>query len=175
MAQNEPEVVRHFKISGLETMYTLFLALLIALFFGLGVSAFYPAPEVPDYPTVLNTSFEKDGSMNNDQKAAQIKYDADMKKYQDDSSIYTRNVSMITLALAVAAMTISLAFLDDIYIMANGVLLGGVFTLVYSMIRGFMTDDTKYRFIIVTVGLLVTLVIGYIKFIRPSRPKITSK
>ncbi|MDD5489843.1 MAG: hypothetical protein PHP25_04160 [Candidatus Moranbacteria bacterium] len=28
-----------------------------------------------------------------------------------------------------------------------------------------MSDDTKFRFLIVTIGLLIALVLGYIKFI----------
>jgi hypothetical protein len=49
---------------------------------------------------------------------------------------------------------------------ADGILLGGVFTTIYGIIRGLMSEDTKFRFIIVTVGLIIALVLGYIKFIK---------
>ncbi len=170
MAQKEPEVIKHMKASGLEIMYALFLGLIIALFFGLGISAFYEAPKVPDYPT---TSVMQTKEATEEQIQAEKDYEKSIKAYEEEAATYSRNVSMITLGLAVLAMTISLAFLDDIFVMANGVLLGGVFTLIYSMIRGFMSEDTKYRFIIVSVGLAITLALGYLKFIKKPNQLIT--
>lgn len=168
MINDKSQNTKHFKISGIEALYTLFLALLAALVFGLGVSAFYESPKMPEYPTVLNIS-TKDAAMTKEQTNAQISYDKSMKNYQTEVSTYTRNVSMVTLGLAVIALVVSLIFLDNIYVISNGLLLGGVFTLIYSMIRGFMTDDTKYRFVIALIGLIIALVIGYIKFIKPNR------
>ncbi len=169
MAQKEPEVIKQMKASGLEIMYALFLGLIIALFFGLGISAFYEAPKAPQYPT---TSVIQTKEVTEEQIQAEKDYEKSIKAYEKESATYNRNVSMIALALAVLAMTISLAFLGDIFVMANGVLLGGVFTLIYSMIRGFMSEDTKYRFIIVCVGLVITLALGYLKFIKkPNLPK----
>ncbi len=51
-------------------------------------------------------------------------------------------------------------------IISDGLLLGGVFTLGYSIIRGFAGDDDKFRFFVVIVGLVVTVVLGDLKFIR---------
>jgi len=170
MAKNEPEMLKHFKTSGLEIIYTLFLALLISLFFGLGVSAFYTAPKSPEYPTVLSVPVkDNSGIQTNEQIAVQAKYDQEQKDYTKNFSTYSRNVSMITLGLAVVALVISLLLFNNIYVISNGLLLGGVFTLIYSIIRGFMTDDSKYRFLIVTVGLVITLVLGYIKFIKADK------
>jgi hypothetical protein len=171
MAKNQPKNVKQTKASAVEIMYTLFLGMLIALFFGLGVSAFYTSPKEPEYPTVLSVSSFKECVMSQEQIDAQKKYDQEMRSFQADFSTYNRNVSMITLGLAVIAMVLSLLFLENIRVLSNGALLGGVFTLAYSIIRGFMADDTKYRFIIVTVGLLITLALGYIKFIKPKTEK----
>jgi hypothetical protein len=46
-------------------------------------------------------------------------------------------------------------------------LLGGVFAAAYSIIRGLMSENTQFRFIIVVIGLAIALALGYIKFIRP--------
>ncbi len=51
-------------------------------------------------------------------------------------------------------------------IISDGLLLGGVFTLGYSIILSFADDDDKFRFFVVIVGLVVTVVLGYLKFIR---------
>lgn len=172
MAKNEPNVVKHLKTSGLELIYTLFLALLISLFFGLGVSAFYPSPKSPEFSAPLSVP-AKEGVLTQSQEQldAQVKFEKEQKDYTTRSNTYNRNVSVITLGLAVLALVLSLSFLNSIYVISNGLLLGGVFTLIYSIGRGFMTADTQYRFVIVTVGLLITLALGYIKFIKPNKEK----
>jgi len=56
-----------------------------------------------------------------------------------------------------------------IKMIADGILLGGVFTTAYGIIRGFMSDSSQFRFLVVTMGLLIALILGYVKFIRPSK------
>lgn len=150
-------------------IYTVFLALLISLFFGLGVSAFYPAPKSPSYPIALEKTTQENQTQ--EEKDTLVKYENEQKEYQANFAKYSRNVSMITLGLAVLALSIGLIFMNRISLISDGLMLGGVFTLIYSMIRGFMTEDVRYRFIIVSVGLLITLVLGYIKFIKPVSEK----
>ena len=77
MVKNSPKkIIKHLRISGIEVIYTFFLALLITFFFGLGVSAFYNSPPVPEYPLVLSTP-TKDYSETQTQEQidAQISYD----------------------------------------------------------------------------------------------------
>jgi hypothetical protein len=45
-------------------------------------------------------------------------------------------------------------------------LLGGIFTLLYGIGRGMVTDNNRYRFLVAAVGLAITLGLGYIKFTR---------
>lgn len=155
----------------LRVIYTIFLAILISLFFGLGVSAFYPAPKAPTYPVTLE-KLGPDVDMESDEvKNAKETYDRENEDFTKKNQVYNRNVSVITLALAVLSLAVSLIFLNKILLISDGLMLGGVFTLIYSIIRGFETQDAKYRFIIVTIGLAITLGLGYIKFIKPSQEK----
>ncbi len=62
----------------------------------------------------------------------------------------------------------------NVTIMGDSLLLGGVFTLGYSIIRGFGTDNT-FRFLLVATGLIVAMIIGYLKFIRPLQAAEKSK
>jgi len=64
-------------------------------------------------------------------------------------------------------LVLSLTVLHKIEILTDGFLLGGLLTLLYAIVRGFGSDDNKFRFLMVTVGLIVALILGYIKFIRP--------
>jgi predicted histidine transporter YuiF (NhaC family) len=152
----------------LRVIYTVFLALLISLFFGLGVAAFYPRPKAPEYTPVMKEIDSKTVEAQNEQD---LKYQQEQSDYQTVRKQYDRNVSMITLGLAVLAQIVSLLFLNKILIISDGLMLGGVFTLVYSIILGFSTEDARYRFVIVSVGLLITLGLGYIKFIKPNQEK----
>lgn len=85
--------------------------------------------------------------------------------------IYNRNVSIVMLPVSVLVLGIGLALSDKFPVIPNGVLLGGVFTLFFSIITGFQSENDKFRFLIVTVGLLVAVIIGYIKFIKPMQEK----
>lgn len=144
----------------LKYFYVFFLGLFIALFVGTGISVFYTAPKSPDAPqAVMYPSKEPTA----EEKQAQADFDAAQKQFQAVFSVYNRNVSIITIIFAVLLLIISFA-LFKIDIVTDGLLLGGVFTLLYSIIRGLMANDNIYRFIVVSVGLLVTIVLGYFKF-----------
>lgn len=150
----------------IKFVYTIFLALLISLFVGLGISAFYPGPKEPVYPVELN--LDKPGCEETQElKNTRIKHEGAIQDFNENFKSYSRNVSVISIAAAIFILVASLTLLSRIKMIADGILLGGVFTTVYSIIRGVLSEDTKFRFLIVTIGLLIALVLGYIKFIKP--------
>lgn len=147
----------------LNIVYTFFLGLILVLFIGLGISTFYPSPEAPQLPyETAGKSFE-DQSESERQKSDAL-YQTAWEEYQDKEEIYSRNVSMIVLGFSILLLAISFLFEKRNQVIANGVLLGGLFTLTYSVIRGFISTDTKYTFIAVTVGLIIVLYLGYRRF-----------
>lgn len=148
----------------LTIVYTFFLGLILALFIGLGISTFYSAPKMPDYPTEA-MYYNKEPTA--EQTRAQKDYDKASKSYSTESQLYSRNVSMLALVGAVLLLVISFGFEKRSQVIANGMLLGGVFTLLYSIIRGFVSEDSKYTFITVTVGLVIALYLGYRRFSQP--------
>lgn len=152
----------------LKLIYTLFLGLLIALFVGLGIDAFYPGPKMPDYPITLETAKPVECGLETDeQKNLRLDYDQKQKNYMEQSKAYNRHVSIISLVSAIVILIASLTLLAKIKMIADGILLGGVFTTIYGIIRGLMSEDSRFRFVIVTVGLIIALILGYLKFIRP--------
>jgi len=152
--------------SALKFIYTLFLGILVAIFVALGITAFYPAPTPPEgiseqgyekaLPTVETPA----------QKKAQEELNKELAEYEKEMGIYTRNVFIIALTAAIIILVISLTTVRKIDVIADGLLLGGTLTLFYSIGMGAMTPDNKFRFLAVSVGLLVTLAVGYIKFIK---------
>lgn len=159
----------------IKLIYTLFLALLVALFVGLGIDAFYPGPKMPDYPLELELYPEKTGydyQEDSELKAAREKWNQEQKSYQEETKIYNRNVSIISLIAAIMILVLSLTLLNKIKMIADGILLGGVFTTMYSIIRGLMSQNSQFRFLLVVAGLLIALALGYIKFIRPREKQL---
>lgn len=150
----------------IKLIYTLFLALLIALFVGLGIDTFYPGPKAPNYPTELDQV--KQGCEETlEQQTLRKEFNLVQEKFMEKSKPYNRNVSIISLVASIIILALSLTFLAKIKMIADGILLGGVFTTVYSIIRGLMSESSQYRFLIVTLGLIIALALGYIKFIHP--------
>jgi hypothetical protein len=148
----------------LKLIYTLFLALIVALFVGLGIDAFYPGPSVPQEP--VGIIYDKMECLTQEEKDTRLDFEQAQRDFVEASKPYNRNASIITIISAVIILIISLTLLNKIKMIADGILLGGVFTTIYGIIRGLMSEDTKFRFIIVTVGLIIALVLGYIKFIK---------
>ena len=139
-------------------IYTFFVGLLLAIFVGTGIAVFYAAPKAPESPMFYDK--EPTTSEQQQQKAFDIK----QKAYEKDMQHYNRNASVIILACAVVVLAISLLFVEKLGVIADGLLLGGIFTLLYGIGRGMATDSNKYRFLVATIGLAFTLVLGYIKF-----------
>jgi len=150
----------------IKFIYTLFLALLISLFVGLGIDTFYPGPKAPNYPIELDQV--KQGCQETlEQQTLRKKFDLAQQKFMEESKPYNRNVSIISLAAAIIILALSLTLLAKIKMIADGILLGGVFATIYSIMRGLMSENSQYRFLVVTVGLIIALMLGYLKFIRP--------
>ena len=53
--------------------------------------------------------------------------------------------------------------------LSNGILLGGVFTMIYAVGMAFSADTSLVRFGVVTAALAVTIAVGYLKFARGRR------
>lgn len=153
----------------IKTIYTLFLALLIALFVGLGIDSFYKGPTRPEYPMELNLSKPNNSELTIEQQNIEKEFYAQQKEHDALSKVYNRNVSIVTLICSIIILVLSLTFMAKIKMIADGILLGGVFTTAYGIIRGFMSDSSQFRFLVVTMGLLIALILGYVKFIRPSK------
>jgi hypothetical protein len=148
----------------LKIVYTFFLGIIIALFVGLGIRTFYAPPEPPQFPTTQITKANPTDQELAEQLKQQQEYERAFRAYDKQSSIYNRNVSTISLVASVVLLGLSLLLEKRNRVLANGILLGGLFTLLYSIGRGFASQDTLMTFIAVSVGLAVALFLGYRRF-----------
>jgi len=103
-------------------------------------------------------------------------------KLADESRVaregWGRITSIILIALATVAMAVSLVRSDQLPVISNGLLMGGVFTMIYGVGWIVATDSSVARFIVMTVALAITLALGYWRFVRgrsvpaPSRGQV---
>lgn len=154
------------KYTLLKAIYVVFLGLIIALFVGLGIAAFYTAPVVPKMPPeAVEVTYRKDPSP--EAIKAQREYEKQQQNYNENQlAPYNRNVSIISLIFAVVILTLGMVFSLKFLILSDGILLGGVFTLIYSIINAVGANNVRFTFVIVSIGLVVTIFLGYWKFLR---------
>lgn len=157
----------------LKLIYTFFLGVLIAIFVGMGVATFYPEPKYPEYPRSLQ--YSSNDEFTAEQKQLDKQYTKDVDAYTKKQKDYDRNISIIVLSAAVIILVVSLVIHPKMDVVSDGLLLGGIFTLLYSIGRSFSADSPKVSFAVVTVGLIVTIVLGYRKFVKPQLAEATSK
>ncbi len=158
----------------LKFVYTLFIAFLFAALVGFGIAAFYISPKEPEYPSELKVTRPEERvseSIFNQLKSKQEQYDADLKIFFDQMKTYNRNVALIAIAASIITLFVSLTFFKQILLIADGLLLGGVFTLIYSIIRGIASGDDKFRFLMVSAGFVIAVVLGYLKLIKTTKSK----
>lgn len=153
----------------IKYLYSFFLAVLLVTFVGVGIAAFYKAPKHPEYPIEAEPYATK--PMESTTESAQmrekrINFELKSREYQKQNEIYNKNVSTIAVIASLLILVVSVSFLSKIMYLSDGLLLGGVFTLIYSVFRGFSAGDEIYRFIVVTIGLIVAIFLGYWKFVR---------
>lgn len=159
----------------LRIVYIFFIGVLLATFVGVGIAAFYPGPKAPEPPVSVKyappcESF-KDEAASQKIRSEQEEFEKTMKAYQTQFERYNRDVSIVSLLAAILILVVSLTLFKKILLIADGLLLGGVLTLVYSIIRGFGSGDNMFRFVVVSAGMIIALFLGYIKFIGPVEAK----
>lgn len=150
-------------MSLLKVLYAVAIALLVVAFVGFGISAFYPAPEFPEYPPGLDLVGENPTEEEKERLAEQQKKE---DAYQEQYSNYNQVVASIAIGAAILLLVSSILWLSGLAVIGDGATLGAVFTLFYGLIRAFMTENEQFRFVAVAIGLVVLLALVYLKFVR---------
>lgn len=128
----------------LQIIFAFFLGLVVVAFVGIGVNTFYPQPS---YPVD----------------------EAQMRTWEVTYDHWALVTGIVLLLCATAILAVSLFLPEDQGVLSNGILLGGVFTMIYAVGMAFAAGTSLLRFAVVTAALAVTIVIGYLKFVRGHR------
>jgi len=162
---------------GLRTIFSFFLGLMVTAFVGVGVYTFHRPPQ--EFETRMRDLDRREQAIRtlrapNELTAAdrdqlqdiRIKRNEVMEAGQAAREVWGRSTSIILVALATLAMAISLVRADQLPVVSNGLLLGGVFTMLYGVGWIIATDTSIIRFLVMTVALVITLALGYVRFVR---------
>jgi len=162
----------------LQTIFSFFLGLMVLAFIGVGVNTFYPSPatqqekaqqEISRKIDAINTANQNKSldataqaqitKLQNEQNALQDNIDAAQK-------MWARNTSIILVIFATLVMSISLVRSEQLRVLSNGLLLGGLFTMLYGTGWVIFSGNSTARFVVIAFALLVAIGLGYLKFVR---------
>ena len=73
---------------------------------------------------------------------------------------------IVLLVCATIILAVSLFLPEHQAVLSNGILLGGVFTMIYAVGLTVSSNASVVRFVVVAIALAVTVAIGYLKFVR---------
>lgn len=150
----------------LKVIYMILVGILVSIFVGVGIDAFYTAPEYPKYPEMI-VKAPVDGEIDDEASRKVMEdYQKEYDRVDKEHKIYNRNVSIIAIVSSVLIALVSIILHSKTSVISDGLLLGSVLTLLYSVARGFGSDNEKFRFVITAICLIIVLAIGYWKFIR---------
>jgi len=163
----------------LQTIFSFFLGLMVTAFIGVGVYTFHP-PDTSfdrqlrdiDQEEQAIVGFRAPPTELTEAEEARMRELADARRAVFDASeaarrAWGRSTSIILIAFATLAMAVSLVRADKLPVISNGLLLGGVFTMVYGVGWIVTSDASVTRFLVMTVALAITLALGYARFVRP--------
>lgn len=163
--------------TGLRTIFSFFLGLMLVAFAGVGVYTFYPPPD--EFRTEIRELDRREEMIRDSRPAdqlteedrAQIREVTEQRYAVEDAMReaqrpWGRTTSIILMVVATLAMAVSLIRAEQLPVISNGLLLGGVFTMLYGVGWIIATDVSKARFVVMAVALVITLALGYVRFVR---------
>jgi hypothetical protein len=163
--------------AGLRTIFSFFLGLMLTAFVGVGVYTFHGPPE--KFQAQIRDLARREGAIRNSRPASELTV-ADQNQIQEldrqrselvDAAAeahkpWGRSTSIILIVFATLAMAVSLVRADQLPVISNGLLLGGLFTMLYGVGWIVATDTSVARFFVMTAALAITLALGYVRFVR---------
>jgi len=155
------------KNTGLQVIFSIFLGLMLAVFLGIGVYTFYPdaAARSPDSAARSSDSAAREALPPDPaaKEEAPVYDGAEQARARD---AWRQRTSIILIILATLSMVVSLIRPEQLPVVSSGLLLGGVFTMVYGVGWTVSTGLSTGRFAVVTVAFMVTLALGWLRFSR---------
>jgi Flp pilus assembly protein TadB len=169
--------------SALQTIFSFFLGLMVLAFVGVGVNTFYRSPS-EKYDQRRRESSRRTEALNRKgpslSEREQAKLDSLMTeenalrdREQAEVKDWARVTSIILVLCATVVLVISLLLSDRLRVITNGLLLGGLFTMLYGVGWVVFSGSSVTRFWVITFALAVAIGLGYMRFVRGRRAERT--
>lgn len=171
----------------LQTIFSFFLGLMVLAFVGVGVNTFYPEPnelhaaeeqalwreiEAEQPKAMMPTEASPAASpklIELQARAAELQ-----ERIAAERELWARNTSIILVLFATAVMGVSLIRNEQLRVISNGLLMGGLFTMVYGAAWVILSGHSVSRFVVIAFALLVTVGLGYLQFVRQRQRGVVS-
>lgn len=167
--------------TALGVIFSVFVGLMVTAFFVIGVMTFHPFTDAFDRrlqeldQRQQAITLGRIASEWTDEQRAELAAISEERQniWQERDKaarVWGRNTSIVLITLATLTMVVSLIPVASQPVISNGLLLGGVFTMLYGTGWIVTTDASLVRFVVIAIALAITLALGYVRFVqrRPS-------
>jgi hypothetical protein len=162
----------------LQTIFSFFLGLMVLAFVGVGVNTFYQSPADRQQPqqdeiqrqiealNVKSGGRQLDAAQQAQMDVLIAQQSALQRSIQAEMKNWARNTSIVLIIFATLVMGVSLIRSEQLRVLSNGLLLGGLFTMLYGTGWVIFSGNSAARFGVIAFALLVAIALGYLKFVR---------
>jgi len=172
--------------AGLRTIFSIFLGLMLTAFFGIGVYTFHPPPtqfvdqikDLNQQEQIIKTTKKASELTNSDRDQLEeiaLKRRELMIAAEEAREPWCLSTSIVLIILSTVTLVVSLVRAVQLQVVSNGLLLGGIFTMLYGIGWITFTGTSIIRFLVMTAALMVTLVLGYVRFVRKGKMSPTTE
>jgi hypothetical protein len=167
--------------NALQLIFAFFLGLMVTAFIGVGVYTFHgppgdpaddPTRELRDQQQAIRDARGPEG-LTEEQQTELARLGDEIRamdeRARESQQSWARTTSIVLIILATMVMGVSLIRADQLPVINNGLLLGGVFTMLYGTGWTLASGDSQLRFWVMAFALLITLALGYVRFVRERR------
>jgi len=162
----------------LQTIFSFFLGLMVLAFIGVGVNTFYPSPSEIHKEQRQELQRQRDElSVQANGRKLETAQQAEMDRLIAEQNALQRTIeaeekgwarvtSIILVVFATIVMGVSLVRSEQLRVVSNGLLLGGLFTMIYGVGWVIFSGNSVARFAVMAFALAVAIGLGYVKFVR---------
>jgi len=163
--------------TGLRTIFSIFLGLMLTAFAGIGVYTFHPPPDEFDdrmreltreeqaimasRPSSELTADERDRIEDIGRQRREMSREA-----VEARKPWCLSTSILLIVFSTLLLVVSLVRANELQVISNGLMLGGVFTMLYGIGWIAFTGTSVLRFVVMTIALGITLGLGWYRFVR---------
>jgi hypothetical protein len=168
----------------LQALYALFLGGIITAFLVVGLNTFYPPPDVNEEQLAALEERELEvldcppeavecdltAAERAQLRALEAEREALWEERDEEQRRWSRIAGVLLIGLATLLLALSLIRWDRAIVLSNGLLLGGLFTMVGGIGLTIAGGEGIDRFLVLTLALGITVGLGYLRFARRAEP-----